>query len=70
MVTKDMIIGDILKESPLAARVMMKHGLHCIGCAVSTEESLEDGCKVHGLSDEQIDSMVDEINAIPEKEEE
>ena len=70
MITKDMLIGDILRQRPAAAAVMMKHGLHCIGCAVSKEETLEQGCQVHGMDDEQIDHMLEQINTLSEKTEE
>jgi hybrid cluster-associated redox disulfide protein len=36
--------------------------LHCIGCRVSAVESIENGCKVHGMDDAQIDALVKEIN--------
>lgn len=61
-ITKDMTIGDVVSEHPEAAQVLMSYGLHCIGCHVAANESLEDGCKAHGLSDEDIDKMVKEIN--------
>lgn len=48
-VTKDMIIGDILKANPENARVLMEAGMHCLGCPSSQMESLEDACAVHGL---------------------
>ena len=76
-ITKDMKIADIVEKCPDSAQVMMEHGLHCIGCHVSAVETLEQGAKGHGMSDEDIDSMVEKINAIkktessePEKKEE
>lgn len=62
MVTKDMTIGEIVQTHPNSAPIMMNYGLHCIGCHVATWESLEDGARGHGLSDEQLDKMVEEIN--------
>ena len=67
MITKNMNIGDILKECPESADIMGKYGLHCIGCRISTVESLEDGCRGHGLRDEDIDNMVKEINDIAQE---
>ena len=48
-ITKDMIIGEILKANPENARVLMEAGMHCLGCPSSQMESLEDACAVHGL---------------------
>jgi hybrid cluster-associated redox disulfide protein len=62
LVTKDMTIGEILEKCPASAIIMASYGLHCVGCAISTSETLEDGCKSHMLSDEDINSLVKDIN--------
>ncbi|MBW3016162.1 DUF1858 domain-containing protein [Candidatus Woesearchaeota archaeon] len=67
MITKESIIGDVLKKYPKSAEVMFKHGLHCIGCHVSAYESIENGCKVHGMADKEIDALVKEINKVAKK---
>jgi hybrid cluster-associated redox disulfide protein len=67
-VKADMLIGDIIEKYPEAAKVMFNYGLHCIGCRISTQESLKQGAMAHGLSTEKINQMVTEINqAIGEK---
>ncbi len=63
-ITKDMMLGDILQKKPEAAVVMMEYGLHCIGCHISTMETLEQGSMAHGLSDEDISEMVKKINEL------
>ncbi len=67
MITKKSIIGDVLKKYPQSADVMFKHGLRCIGCHVSAFESIEAGCRVHGMDEEQIDVLVKEINKAVKK---
>lgn len=62
MITKSMSIGEIIQKCQGASDIMMRYGLHCIGCHISTWESLEDGCRGHGLSDGDIDKLVTEIN--------
>lgn len=49
VITKDMIIGDILKINPEHAGVLMEAGMHCLGCPASQAETLEEACMVHGL---------------------
>ena len=66
-ITKDMGIREILEKKPAAAQVMMDAGLHCLGCAASRFESLEQGCQVHGMDEEQIKKMVKDINEIKEE---
>jgi len=61
-ISKDMSIGDIVAKNPKAEEIMFKQGMHCVGCGMVAYESLEQGCKVHGMSDEDIDKMVDEMN--------
>ena len=65
--TKDMNIGEIIEKFPQSAEVMLKYGLHCIGCHVSPYESLKMGCKGHGISDKDTDKMVKEINELYQK---
>jgi hydroxylamine reductase len=54
VITKDMIIGDILKVNPEHARVLMEAGMHCLGCPSSQAETLEEACIVHGLDVEEL----------------
>ncbi|KYK24495.1 hypothetical protein AYK26_06650 [Euryarchaeota archaeon SM23-78] len=61
-ITKDMLIGEVVSNYPEAVEVLFKHGIHCIGCPMTAYESLEVGCKVHGMKDEDIDKMVKEMN--------
>ncbi|MFC2142799.1 DUF1858 domain-containing protein [Candidatus Aenigmatarchaeota archaeon] len=61
-IKKDMKIGDIVSKYPEAAIVLSAHGLHCIGCHVSQYETLEEGCLAHGISNEDIDKMINELN--------
>lgn len=58
-VTKSMIIGEIAEKHPHAVEVMLRHGLHCIGCHVASWETLEQGAQSHGID---ADRMVHEIN--------
>jgi len=67
-ITKDMLIADVVQKHPDTAVVMMNSGLHCVGCHVAASETIEEGCKAHGMSDEQIEAMVKEMNKILEKE--
>ncbi|MEK6934892.1 MAG: iron-sulfur cluster assembly accessory protein [Nanoarchaeota archaeon] len=61
-VTKDMTMGDIVQKFPAAIEVIQANGLHCIGCHVSYWETLEQGCQGHGMSQEQINKMLEDIN--------
>ena len=63
-ITKAMTLGDVVMKYPEAAQVMLKYGLHCIGCHVAAHETIEQGAKAHGLEDAQIEKMVREMNDV------
>jgi len=52
----------VIDKYPRSADVMLKHGLHCIGCGVSAWETIEQGALSHGMSKKEIDKMIDGIN--------
>ena len=39
-ITKDMLIGDIIRNNPDSVEVLFRNGLSCIGCPASQMESL------------------------------
>lgn len=49
VISKDMIIGEVLKTNEDNMRVLMEAGMHCLGCPSSQAETLEEACMVHGL---------------------
>lgn len=64
MITKDMLIADIMEKHPELAEVfMIDYGLHCFGCGASVFETLEQGMAIHGMSTEEIDKIIAEVNA-------
>ena len=40
-ITKDTLIGDILKMDMGMARILMQNGMGCVGCPASARESLD-----------------------------
>lgn len=62
-ITGDMVIGDVVAAFPQAATIMLSHGLHCVGCHANAFDTVEDGSRGHGMPDEEIASMIAEMNA-------
>lgn len=60
MITKDMLIREILEAKPEAAEVLMAAGMHCLGCPAAAGESLEEACMVHGID---VEDVLAKINA-------
>ncbi|MFC1768210.1 DUF1858 domain-containing protein [Nanoarchaeota archaeon] len=65
-ITKDMTIQQIFEgNSDKAydlAEILTNAGMHCVGCQAAMWESLEQGMKVHGMKDEQIDELIKKMN--------
>ena len=62
-ITKDILILDLMEQNPELATILTeKYGLHCIGCMAASMETLEQGALAHGMTDNQIDKMIEELN--------
>jgi len=57
-ITKDTTMGEMLRYDMGIAGVLMRSGMHCVGCPSSIGESLEMACMVHGLDADQITERV------------
>ena len=68
LITKDMTMGEIIDKYPTAADIMQSYGLHCFGCHVNIFETLEQGSLGHGMPQDQIDNMLDELNKMAKGE--
>ena len=60
-VNKDMLIADVLKTDENMAGILMREGMHCVGCPAHQMESL--GEAVHGIDP---DTLVARLNAFLE----
>ena len=58
-VSKDMLIGQLLQIDANIAPILMRAGMHCLGCPSSQMESLEEAAMGHGQKD---DVLVTQIN--------
>lgn len=62
-ITKKSIIGEVISEYPEVVEIMsVGYGLGCVGCMAAGGETIEEGAGVHGMTSEQIDKMVREMN--------
>lgn len=56
---KDTMILDLLQMHPDLVGLLMAHGLHCIGCMLAANETIEEACMAHGLS---VDLLLKDVN--------
>lgn len=66
MITKDMLIGEALQQGNMEAmaEVLFGFGMHCLGCALSRGETIEQAAAVHGVDP---DEMVAALNEAAQK---
>lgn len=58
-ITKDMLIGELIRKKPEAIEILMQYGMGCVGCPSSQMESLEEAAMVHGLN---LDALMVALN--------
>ena len=63
MITKKMTFREILEKKPEAARILFEYGMHCCGCHMAADETLEQGAKAHGMSDKDINELIKKLNS-------
>jgi len=63
-ITKDMNLGEVVFKYPEAAEVLTDYGLSCVGCFASSFDTIEQGAKIHELSDEELEDMLERINEV------
>ena len=63
-ISKDMIIADLVKIDQNIVPILMREGMHCIGCPASQQESIEEAAMVHGFDPNE---LVQEVNLYVEK---
>ena len=59
-ISKDMTIGELIRTDENIVPILMRAGMHCIGCPSAQGESLEEAAMVHGID---ADLLVEKINA-------
>ena len=53
-ISKDMIIADLVAIDQNIIVILMRAGMHCIGCPSAQGETLEEAAMVHGLDCEAL----------------
>ncbi|HSX39270.1 MAG TPA: DUF1858 domain-containing protein [Candidatus Saccharimonadales bacterium] len=63
-IRKDMNLAEVVFKYPKLAEVLLDYGLHCVGCAANSFDTIEMGSRVHGMTDEEINDMVVRLNEV------
>lgn len=60
-ITKDMTIGEVVRNYPNCIQPLLSFGMGCIGCPSAQAETLEEAAMVHGID---VDFLVEELNSV------
>lgn len=60
-VTKDMNIRELVQKYPNSVRVFSAYGIGCIGCALASYETLEQGLNAHGIN---VNDFLNDLNSV------
>ena len=52
-ITRETLISEILENCPQAMPAFQQIGMHCMGCALASGESLEQACAAHGIDPDE-----------------
>lgn len=63
-IEKDMNLKDLLNKYPESARVFAAYGIGCLGCALASYETIEQGINAHGIN---IDNFMKDLNELVNK---
>jgi len=53
-IKKDMSFSQIMESSPDVIGILLDKGMHCIGCPMAMQETLEQGAIAHGLDPDEL----------------
>lgn len=62
-ISKKMTIGQLLAVDPNIAPILMRMGMHCLGCPSAQGESLEEAAMVHGMDADVIEKQINDFLA-------
>lgn len=63
-ITQKTLIKSLIETHPEAIEILMAYGLHCVNCHFSEFDTIEDGAMMHGLSDEDIEFIIKDVNKV------
>lgn len=66
-ISKDMMIAELIKVDPNVVTILMRSGMHCIGCPSAQAETLAEAAMVHGIDAELLEKQINDYLASAQK---
>lgn len=60
-ISKDMTIGEVVRNYPDCVEVLFSFGMGCVGCPSAQAETIEEASKVHGIDVEKLVKALNDI---------
>ena len=58
-ITENTTIYEALEINPNAGEILMRYGMHCLGCALAHGETVGEAASVHGSD---LEKLLEELN--------
>lgn len=66
-INKKMSFAEIMDKKPEAASLLMENGMHCMGCPMAMQETLEQGALAHGLDPDKLEEEINKKKKVKKK---
>lgn len=60
-ITKDMTIGEVVRNHRETVEVLMEFGMGCVGCPSAQAETLEEAAAVHDID---VNKLIEKLNQV------
>ena len=60
-ISKDMTIGELIRMDENIVPILMRAGMHCIGCPSAQGESLEEAAMAHGIDADVLTAQINDF---------
>jgi len=55
-------ISEAMQESPKVTEILFEAGMMCCGCPMAQDETIEEGCRAHGMPKKEIELLIKALN--------
>lgn len=59
-----MLVSEVLMLCPTADTVLAEYGIHCTGCSYGGMETMEEGVRLHGFDEGELEELLDDLTTL------
>lgn len=61
-INRDTNMNELIIRKPELIGILLSSGMGCVGCPMAAAETIEEGCKAHGMNNKEIDKLIEKLN--------